>query len=95
MRNALVIDSAHLKRLVRLCRTIIRSQGLTVLALQTRFRTSRRTVFRDLNSLGDIGIPIELGEKGYRIRQSVSACNKLIENHYKKLFAGMLKTCLK
>lgn len=83
--NTLVVDGTHLKRLMAICRTL-NSGGATVQQLRSRLRTSRRTIFRDLNILDGLGIKIDLDESGYRVRQNSNACRRIIaENQSKKL----------
>ena len=95
MADTLVIDGKQLRRLMKLCRTISNGRGATVQQLQARLKTSRRTIFRDLDSLKTLGIRVELGEHGYRIRQNAASCKKLLIDRHLKDLNKLLATCLK
>ena len=95
MAQFLAVDGSQLKRLHQLCRTLSTGKGASVQQLIKKLKTSRRTIFRDLNALQDIGIDVELAESGYRIKQSAGACKKLISDHYTNALDRILKTCLK
>ena len=95
MVPSLVVDGKHLQRLMRLCRLIDGSRGLTAQKLRGRLRTSRRTVFRDLSTLTEMGIGIEYGDTGYSLSQRGSACKQIIAAHQKKALDRVLRSCLK
>ena len=63
--------------------------------LQAKLKMSRRTIFRDLNALEGMGVEIELGEKGYRIKQSITACRKMLADPQTKALGKLLDDCLK
>jgi len=95
MVKTLVIDGERLRRLIRLCRLLGRGRGLSLLQLQSKLGTSRRTVFRELNALEDVGITIELVDSSYRVRQGEAACRKLFSEHYTSELSKLLKACFK
>ncbi len=95
MGRTLVIDGGHLKRLMGLCRALRTGGDLNVLRLQVKLKMSRRTIFRELNALEGMGVKIELGENGYRVKQGISACRKLLATHQNKALAKLLNDCLK
>lgn len=94
MSRTLVVDGDHLKRLMQLCR-ILGSSGATLQQLRSKLKASRRTVFRDLAALGDLGIKVDLGEKGYKIKTNAATCRKMIIDHQTKALDSLLKSCLK
>ncbi len=95
MSKTLVVDGNHLKRLMQLCRILSTGSGATLPQLRTKLRASRRTVFRDLASLGELGIKVDLGDKGYRIKQSSTVCRKMIADSHTKALNKLLSACLK
>ncbi len=80
---------------MRLCRLIGRGRGLTLLQLQSKLSTSRRTVFRELNALEEVGVTVELDNGSYRVKQGEAACRKLFTEHYTSALTVMLKSCFK
>jgi len=95
MTQNLVVDGGQLKRLMSLCRLLSAAKGATTRQLQAKLRTSRRTVFRDLNTLAELGIKVDLGDKGYKIKQSPAACKKLLADAQTKALHKFLNACLK
>jgi predicted DNA-binding transcriptional regulator YafY len=95
MGQVMVVDGGQLKRLMKICRTLCSGGGTTVQQLQAKLKTSRRTIFRDLNSLDDMGIKVELGDKGYRVRQPVAACKKALADRQVKILSKLLDSWLK
>ena len=95
MGQVMVVDGGQLRRLMKICRMLCSGGGATVQQLQAKLKTSRRTVFRDLNSLDDMGIKVELGDKGYRIRQPAAACKKALADRQIKCLSKMLDLWLK
>jgi len=95
MAHTLVVDGDQLKRLMKICRTICSGKGVTVQQLQKKLSTSRRTIFRDLNCLEKMGVKVDLGDNGYKIRQSVAYCKKLLGDCQLKALNKLLNTCLK
>jgi biotin operon repressor len=63
--------------------------------LQSKLKTSRRTVFRDLNGLEEIGIKVELRDKGYKVKQSAATCRKLLVDRQVKLLNKTLASWLR
>jgi biotin operon repressor len=94
MSRTIVVDGTHLKRMMQLCRTLAGS-GATLKQLQTKLKASRRTIFRDLSILGDWGISVTLGDKGYKIKQNAASCRKLIADRETKALQQLLNSCLK
>lgn len=95
MSKTLVVDGNHLRRMMQLCRILSSGGGTTLAQLRGKLKASRRTVFRDLAALGDLGIKVDLGDKGYRIKQSSSVCRKMIADSHTKALNRLLSTCLK
>ncbi len=95
MSQTLVVDGGQLKRLMGMCRTLCANKGATIQQLQSKLRTSRRTIFRNLNTLEEIGIEVELGEDGYRIKDNVAKCKKMLAESQTKALDKLLKNCLK
>jgi predicted DNA-binding transcriptional regulator YafY len=95
MGQVMVVDGGQLMRLMKICRTLCASKGATVQQLQSKLKTSRRTIFRDMNSLDEMGIKVELGDKGYRIRQPVAACKKALSERQIKTLRKLLDSWLK
>ncbi len=95
MARVMVIEGDHLRRLIKMCRTICSGKGITIRQLQTKLRMSRRTVFRDLNCIERAGVNLDLGERGYTSRQSVAQCRKLLAADQMKAMKRLLNHCLK
>lgn len=95
MPKTIVLDVAHLKRLIHLCKVLSSGGGLTVPQLRVKLRTSRRTIFRNLNVLEEYGITVELGSKGYSIRQNLATCRKRIADVERRRFDAALRASLK
>jgi len=95
MGQVMVVDGGQLTRLMKICRTLCSGGGATVQQLQSKLKTSRRTIFRDLNTLDDMGIKVELGDKGYKIRQPVAACKKALTDRQIKVLKKLLDSWLK
>lgn len=95
MARTLLVDGDHLARLIKLCRTINSSSGATLQTLQSKLKTSRRTVFRDLSALQDLGIDVSSTSSGYKIKQGAAACKKIINDYYTKALNKLLSTSLK
>src|SRR5436309_14723355 len=51
-------------RLLSIILLLLQGGRLTVHELAARFKTARDTIYRDLRTLGDVGIPIEGDESG-------------------------------
>src|SRR2546425_8177830 len=51
-------------RLLSIFLLLLQGGRLTVHELAARFKTRRETIYRDLRTLGDVGIPIEGDESG-------------------------------
>lgn len=94
MSRTLVVDGDHLKRLMQLSR-ILGSTGATLQQLRSKLKASRRTVFRDLAALGELGVKVDLTDKGYKIKTNAAACRKLIIDRTTKALDQLLKSCLK
>ncbi len=95
MSETLVIDGAQIARLMKLCRTLCRAGGTTQEQLQARLKTSRRTIFRDLAALQQIGIPLESGPNGYVLKQSSSECKRQLLAHYRNRFDQSMRSWLR
>jgi predicted DNA-binding transcriptional regulator YafY len=95
MGQVMVVDGGQLKRLMKICRTLCVGGGTTVQQLQAKLKTSRRTIFRDLNSLDEMGVKVELGDKGYKIRQPAAACKKALVGRQMKILSKLLESWLK
>ncbi len=95
MGQSLAVDGDQLKRLMKTCRMICSGKGATVLQLRRRLGASRRTVFRDLNSLEEMGIDVAFSDDGYRIRQSAAQARKLLESCYTSALTRLLNDSLK
>ncbi|MCG8406021.1 MAG: HTH domain-containing protein [Phycisphaerales bacterium] len=95
MVQFLAVDGSQLRRLVKLCRTLNAGKGVSVQQLIKKLGTSRRTVFRDLNMLQEVGVHVELGSEGYVIKQKIGSCKKLIADYYTKALDRLLNSCLK
>lgn len=95
MANTLLVDGVHLSRLMKMCRLIHQSGSVTLPQLQSKLKTSRRTVFRDLSTLSSYGIQVNAGTDGYRIKQNPNACKKSLNDHFTKQMEHLLKSALK
>lgn len=95
MGQSLAVDGDQLKRLMKTCRMICSGKGATVLQLRRRLGASRRTIFRDLNSLEEMGVDVHYADDGYRIRQSAAQARKLLESYYTRALNKLLKDSLK
>jgi predicted DNA-binding transcriptional regulator YafY len=95
MANTLLIDGDHLMRLMKLCRMIDGSKGLSVPQLQTRLQTSRRTIFRDLKDLEAAGIKVALGIRGYHLDGTLAQCRKRLVDSQTKALHDLLQVCLR
>jgi biotin operon repressor len=91
----LVIDGTHLSRLMKICRTLANGAGTSLQQLQTKLRMSRRTIFRDLSTLAEMGVRVDLGNNGYHIRQNAAACRKILGDYQLKAVHKLLGQCLK
>lgn len=94
MTEMLVVDGGQLRRLMMICRVICVAPA-TVQQLQGRLKRSRRTIFRDLNCLEDLGIKVQLGDKGYKITQNAAACRKALAARYTGRLNKLLNACLR
>ncbi len=90
MASTLVIDGVQLKRLMAICRLVSSHTGLTARQLQTKLKTSRRTVFRDLRALHAMGVKIAPTADGYRLKQDIGTCRKLVADSLNKALRTML-----
>lgn len=79
---------------MQLCR-ILGSGGATLQQLRSKLKASRRTVFRDLAALGDLGIKVDLTDKGYKIKVNAATCRKMIIDRTTKSLDQLLSSCLK
>lgn len=70
------MDSPHLVRLMKLCRMLGSGEGLSAPQLRMKFKTSRRTVYRDLNMLQEMGVPVHLVKHHYRVKLNIAQCRK-------------------
>ncbi len=95
MARVPVLEGDHLKRLMRMCRAICSGKGLTIRDLQTQLGMSRRTVFRDLNCIEEVGVKFDLGEEGYTISCGVAQCQKLLAKGQMQAMKKLLNICLK
>ena len=71
------MDRPHLVRLVRLCR-LISDGGMTVQQLRLKLKASRRTIFRDLRMLEQMGVRVQLARHQYRLKHRLADCRKKI-----------------
>jgi len=94
MTDVMVVDGGQLKRLMGLCRAIC-STPATIQQLQGKLKRSRRTIFRDLNCLEDLGIKVELLPAGYKVKQGLAACRKALAARYTTKLNKLLAACLK
>ena len=76
-----MFDIARLSRLIKLCGALSGGKGMTLMAISRQFRISRRTVFRDLLALEDIGVRLELVNGAYRLKTSLKDCRKRIATY--------------
>lgn len=95
MVKTLMIDGERLRRLMRLCRLLGGGHGLSLVQIQSKLGTSRRTVFRELSALEEVGVTIELVNNSYRVKQSAAVCGKLFSEHYTSELSKLLKACFK
>ena len=95
MSQVLVVDGTHLRRLMQICRSLSSGPGATLSQLQSKMRTSRRTIFRDLSTLGELGMQVDLGPKGYRVKQNAAQCRNILANHFNSALRKLLNSCLK
>lgn len=95
MGEVMTVEKAPLKRLMRLCRAVCAGDGATLQELQGKLKVSRRTIFRDLNLLEDMGITVALDAKGYKIRKSVAACRKTLAERQLTTLSRLLNVWLK
>jgi predicted DNA-binding transcriptional regulator YafY len=95
MSQVLVVDGTHLRRLMLICRSLSSGPGATLAQLQGKMRTSRRTIFRDLSMLGELGLRVDLGPKGYRVKENAAQCRKVLVDHFESSLRKMLNACLK
>ena len=70
-------DNPHLVRLIKGCR-LMATDGLTLQQLRGKLKVSRRTMFRYLSELDEMGIPVELKSKQYRVRTRLAECRRRI-----------------
>jgi predicted DNA-binding transcriptional regulator YafY len=77
-----------------ICRTLS-SGGASVQQLRSQLRTSRRTIFRDLNILDELGIKVDLDDGGYRVRQNSNACRRIIADSQAKKLDKLLNSSLR
>lgn len=94
MTSTLVVDGVQLKRLIGICRLVSASRGLTAQQLQSKLKTSRRTIFRDLRTLHSMGVKITPGDGGYRMTQDVAQCRKLVADSQTKALRVLLNKYL-
>ena len=64
-------------RLLSIFLLLLQGGRLTVHELAARFKTRRETIYRDLRTLGDVGIPIEGDESGRLSRPRLGADYRL------------------
>src|SRR5438552_6493311 len=64
-------------RLLSIFLLLLQGSRLTVHELAARFKTRRETIYRDLRTLGDVGIPIEGDESGRLSRPRLAADYRL------------------
>jgi predicted DNA-binding transcriptional regulator YafY len=95
MARKLIVDGDHLARLMKLCRALATSEGLSLPHLQAKLRASRRTVFRGFTSLQALGIKVELRDGRYRTRQSAVACRKIIAESETDALQKLLNSSLR
>ena len=79
-RGAMVGERRRDRQAVRLLSIfllLLQGSRLTVHELAARFKTRRETIYRDLRTLGDVGIPIEGDESGRLSRPRLSADYRL------------------
>lgn len=95
MTDVLVIEGDQLRRLMKLCRIICEGKGATPQQLQAKLRCSRRTIFRDLKSLGAMGVKVQLSASGYKIGGSAAKCRQTLAEHHVKALEKLLADCLK
>lgn len=72
-RRANTVGDRSLPRLLRLLSLILTLQGprrWSVEELAERYGVTRRTVYRDLAALQDVGVPVVLEDGGYRILET-------------------------
>ncbi len=93
--QTLVVDGEHVSRLLGMCKALNSPKGLKLNELQKKFRISRRTVFRDLKTLQDIGVSVDLNDGAYRTGKAAAACKKAIESYFRSEFESVLKSSLK
>jgi predicted DNA-binding transcriptional regulator YafY len=95
MAATFIVDGDHLGRLMRLCRSLAQGNGVSLPQLQTRLKTSRRTVFRDFLDLAACGIQVEHGPAGYRVKPTAAQCRRILAESQLKAVEKVLADCLK
>ena len=93
--QTLVVDGEHVSRLLGMCKALNSPRGLKLNELQKKFRISRRTVFRDLKTLQDIGIAVNLSDGAYQTTKPAAACKKAIEAYFRQEFESVLRSSLR
>lgn len=93
--QTLVVDGEHVGRLLGMCKALNSAKGLKLNELQKKFRISRRTVFRDLKTLQDVGVSVDLNNGSYRTNKAGPACKKAIEAYFRREFESVLKSSLR
>ncbi len=73
-----MIDENHISRLMKVCKALGTGNGLTLMQIRTKFKCSRRTAYRDMTILGDMGIPVARSKQNYTIKVKPADCRKRI-----------------
>jgi len=69
--------------------------GVSVADIAKRFRVSRRTAFREIHALGDVGVKLRSRDGLHSVPASATGVRKTIDRHVRKQVDAMMKRVLR
>lgn len=60
-------NCARVMRIFKIEELLLTRNGLTVVEISQHFQVDRRTIYRDIELMQELGIPLSKDEHGYRI----------------------------
>lgn len=75
-----MIDESHISRLMKLGKALGTGDGLTLMQIRTKFKASRRTAYRDMTALEQLGINVVRKKKQYTIKMKPVDCRRHIRD---------------
>lgn len=94
-QQILEFNEVHLRRLFQIARLLSGGREMSVAQIAKKFRISRRTAFREIHALGEVGIKLTSQDGMHSVAANSATVKKTIDRHVRKQIDAMMKRVLK